>query len=100
MKAIKFKLRVIKSRFNSIKKEVLFLAIIAISSVLLLDVFLKSFPALNLFMYNIGQVYTKLCYSYFSAFIFYLLVVHFPRERRRVKSFRFLSNNIYYSQSC
>ncbi len=94
MNTLKFRIKVVKARFSSLRREVLFLGGTAFLSIIMLDFLLKKFPAINRTMYDFGQVYIKLCYSYFSAFIFYLLVVHFPRERRRLKSFRFLSNKI------
>ena len=91
MKEFKFQLKVAKSRILSVRKEVRSLAI---SSILLIELLFNHFQAYNKSFYELGVIYLKICYSYFSAFIFYLLVVHFPRERRRVKSFRFLSNNV------
>src|ERR1017187_7878839 len=94
MKSLKFKMKVIKSRLMSLRREVLFFDATALFSIFLVDIFLIRFQAFNRTMFYVGQVYIKLCYSYFSAFIFYFLVVHAPRERRRIKSFRFLSNKI------
>lgn len=67
---------------------------IAISIVFLTELWLYKFPAYNEMTYKTGQIFIKLSYSYVSAFIFYFLVVHLPREKKKVNSYRIISIKI------
>ncbi len=96
MKYLAYKIKILKLRLTKLRIEILLFGIISIVSIFLIELLLKKIPALNETSYDLGQVYLKLCYSYFSSFIFYLLVVHFPKERRKAKLHRILHNKILY----
>lgn len=85
---IKDILKITNLRFVGLRKEIKFLLIVSLISIINIEFVLNKIQALYDFQYNFGVIFLKLCYSYFSAFIFYYLVVYAPRERRRVKSFR------------
>lgn len=50
--------------------------ILAILSVLLMDIYLKNIPEIVPWGYKFGEVYYKLCLSFFASYIFYFIVVH------------------------
>jgi hypothetical protein len=79
----------------TVRKPLRYIGFTAIMSVLLVELVLSDIPAPSHFLYKLGQVYLKLCYSYVSAFIFYLLAVHWHKETRRVRTFRLLNNAVY-----
>lgn len=81
-------------RLMAVRKPLRYIGLTAILSVLIVELVLSDIPAPSHFLYKLGQVYLKLCYSYVSAFIFYLLAVHWPKETRRVRTFRLLNNTV------
>jgi hypothetical protein len=54
------------------------------------------------FVFHLGQFYLKLCYSFLSSFIFYFLIVHLPKEKRKVKLYLHLQNKMatIYNDVC
>jgi hypothetical protein len=46
------------------------------------------------FQSDFGVIYLNLCYSYFSAFIFYYLIIFAPLERRRINTLRYVNNKL------
>ncbi len=94
MKKIKYLSKLLESRFGGLQKEVRNLFIISLLSIFFIELIFNKINAKYKFQYHIGLIYLKLCYSYLSAFIFYYLVVYAPKERRRVKSFRYLNNKL------
>jgi hypothetical protein len=89
---IKHELKVLKNRFITVRKDIQYPAIVAISSIIIGDIFLKHTPAFSQLQYDVGQLFIKLCYSFTSAFIFFFIVVHMPKERRKVRVYRFVNN--------
>jgi len=84
---------VVKNRIVSLGMT-LFLAIIAFSSILIIELCLGEIPAVNALCYKIGKVYLSICYSFLSAIVFYFIVVHVPKENRKANMYRFLNNKI------
>lgn len=91
---LKFQLRVLKSRILSVRIEVTCFAWTALASILLIEVCLKHVPAPSQTFYDFGQVYLKLCYSLFSAYLFFLINMHIPKEIRKVKTYRLVNNHV------
>jgi hypothetical protein len=89
---MRFKLKIFWSRLYSVKKEIGITATSAFISILLIELCLNKIPPYNIWIYDLGQVYLRLSYSFFSAFIFYFLGVHLPKERRKAKAFIILNN--------
>jgi hypothetical protein len=89
-----FRLFVLKKRISSIRKDIFVLAIVSFASIFLIELWLINIPAPYNFFHTIGNIYLKLCYSFFSAFLFYYLVIHLPKEKRKLKVFRQISNKI------
>lgn len=83
-----------KSRIKGLRLELKIILLISILSILLIEFFLNKYPSKFQWQYDFGVIWLKLCYSYFSAFIFYYLVVYAPKERKRVKAFVLITNNI------
>lgn len=94
MKKILFSLRVLKSRFLTVRKEVSFVALVALFSILLIELLLKKRPAPIELVYDLGQLYLKLCYSIFAAYLFYVINIHIPKEIRKVKTYRLVNNHV------
>ena len=74
----KFSLEILrwKNRINALPKSILLLFLITFISIVIIEFWLINIPApVNIFS-TMGVVYLKICYSFFSAFSFYFLVVH------------------------
>lgn len=91
---LKYKLRVIKNRIFSIRKDLLLLLVTSLSAIILINFWLIQIPGKYDFQYTIGQFFLKLSFSYIAAFIFYFLVIHLPKQERKSNSYIFLLNNI------
>lgn len=90
----KYQVNFLKARFLGLGKEVRSLLILSACSMILIELLLNKINAYNQIQHDLGIIYLKLCYSYFSAFVFYYLVVYAPRERRRLKGYRYVSNKV------
>lgn len=87
--------KIINLRFIGLRIEIKVLLFLSGISILIIEFVLNKIQPLYDFQYDFGVIYLKLCYSYFSAFIFYYLIVYAPRERKRVKSLRYLNNKLF-----
>lgn len=87
-------LRIKLNSFYTLKKEVVFLAILSISVILLNEFLFKDIYSFSKFQYNLGQIIIKLSYSYTSAFLFYFIIVHLPKESKKVKTFNFMNSHL------
>jgi hypothetical protein len=76
-------------------KLLLYIAFVSIVVVLLVEFFLIDIKTEYALLYKPTPVLLKICYSLISAFIFYFFAVHFPRERRRAKVYRYISNRVF-----
>lgn len=88
-------LKITKLRYSGLRNEVKFLLILSVFSIIVIEFLLSKIQPKYDFQYDFGVIYLKLCYSYFSAFIFYYIIVYTPRERKRIKSYRYLTNKLY-----
>jgi|GEM_PF-4150123 len=82
-------LKILWSRLTTIKKVVLVPALISLFSIIIIEL-----NNICFFGSVLAQIYLKICYSYFSAFIFYVLVVHLQKEDRRIKTYLLINNNV------
>lgn len=87
-------IEILWARILSLNKWIKRFAAISIIVILLIEFGLNKIPAYSEFMYDFGVIILKLSYSFFSAFIFYFLVVHLPKEKRKANSYRILQNSI------
>jgi hypothetical protein len=87
--------KITKLRFIGLRREIRLLLILSIISILSIEFFLNETYPLYHFQYYFGVFILKLSYSYLSAFIFYYLIVYSPRERKRVRTYRYLYNKIH-----
>lgn len=83
------------SRFKSLDLFLKIFFFISFFTILSIELFLNKYPANSEFQYNFGRIIIKICYSYFSASLFYFLIVFLPKERKKLKVFRFLNNTIH-----
>ena len=84
----------IKNRLATIRTDVLVAFIIATAIILVTELWLYKYPAFNEQFYKTGQIFIKLSYSYVSAFIFFFLVVHLPKENKKINTYRIISVKI------
>lgn len=69
--------------------------VIAIVSVIVMDVFLKDIQEIVSWGSEFGYVYYKLCLSLFASYIFYFIVIHIKLERDKENVNIFISNKIF-----
>ena len=88
------KLKYLYNRIASLRKDLTILFWIALTSILLLDFWLKNkvefFPGAH----TLGDLYYKLCVSYISAFLFYFINVHLQSEKNKVKTAVYMHNKV------
>lgn len=60
------------SKFLSVRKPIRIIAIWSVFWVLAIELFLVDIPAHNKSFYQIGQIHLRLCYSFISAFVFFI----------------------------
>ena len=70
--------------------------LIAILSVIVMDVFLKNIPEIVSWGSEFGDVYYKLCLSLFASYIFYFIVIHIKLERDKENVNIFISNKVFH----
>ena len=87
---IKVKLNV----FYTLNRGVLYLAMLSFSIILIYEFLLKYVAAINNFQFNTGQIVIKLSYSYVSAFLFYFIIIHLPREKKKIGAFHFVNSRL------
>jgi hypothetical protein len=68
--------------------------IVAFGSILLIELLLKRFPAKAPWIFSMGDIYLKLCYSLCAAIVFYFINQHLPKEKRKLKSLILVSNRL------
>ncbi|EIT84150.1 hypothetical protein A374_16934 [Fictibacillus macauensis ZFHKF-1] len=88
------KLKFWKHRISTLRKELKFLFIIAIGSVLIIDLWLSNVPEWFPFGAELGALYYKICLAYITGLIFYFINVHLESERSKVKTFKYIHNKV------
>jgi hypothetical protein len=68
--------------------------IVAFGSILLIELLLKRFPTKAPWIFSMGDIYLKLCYSLCAAIVFYFINQHLPKEKRKLKSLILVSNRL------
>ena len=91
---MKLYIKTSRARFFGVRKELRILFLLSITSILSIELILKDIQVVYQYQYEIGVIYLKICYSFLASFLFYYLVVHLPKERKRVKGFRFIASKI------
>ncbi len=92
MNKIQFLFRVWKNRILTLRKDVLYPALHFLCSIFFIELFSSYNSTNSNLQNNLWQIYLKICYSFTSATIFYFIVVHIPKERRKVKLYRYIKN--------
>lgn len=91
---ITHKIKIASLRFIGLRFEIKYLFLFSLSSITLIELWFNKIAAYSQIQYDIGVIFLKLCYSFTSAFIVYFLTNYLPKERRRVKSFLYVSNKV------
>lgn len=94
MKKLKFAFLIISSRFKNVRKELFITFVICITSIFILDFWLKNINEIFSGAAKLGDIYYKLCLSYISAFVFYFVNIHINNERLKTKMFLYINNKI------
>ncbi|MCD0474731.1 hypothetical protein LPB87_10050 [Flavobacterium sp. EDS] len=81
-------------KLKSVRKEIKFIFLISLSSVLLIEIVFKNYNAPYHSFYVIGDIYLKICYSIVATSIFFLINQHIPKENRNVKTNKFIHNKL------
>jgi hypothetical protein len=84
------------SRLLRVRCEIKWLAGLAMLSILSIEFFFNKIDAPYTWVYELGVIYLRLCYSFFASFIFYLVAVFFPKERKRTKGYLMIHNRISF----
>lgn len=94
---VKKYLKSTKFRIKGLRKDIKYLLITSILIVLSIELFFNKIEAdFFTYQFELGIIFLKLSYSYISSFIFYYIVVYLPKERKRIKIYRFLNNQIIF----
>lgn len=81
-----------KYRILTIRKDLRGIFIIALISILVIDLWLINIPAFFPVLATLGEIYYKICLAYITGFIFYFLNVHLQSEKNKVKTYRYINN--------
>jgi len=81
-------------RIISLPKLIKIIFTVSSGSILIIELFLKRFPAASQFIFSMGDIYLKLCYSLCAAIIFYFINQHLPKEKRKLKSLVVISSKL------
>ena len=82
-------------RIITVRSSLLVCFIIALLSIMVIDLWLINIPEKLWFGAEVGGLYYKICLAYITAFIFYFINVHLQSERMKVKSYGFVHNKIH-----
>lgn len=74
-----------QNRWKTVPKEIKFIFITSLPLILLIELVFNQFEAVNSFFYSFGQLILKLSYTCTTTTIFYFLVQHLPKEKKRIK---------------
>lgn len=81
-------------KLKSIRKEIKFVFLISVLSILIIEIWFKKYDSPSLLIYFMGDMYLRVCYSIVAASIFFLINQHIPKENRNVKTNRYITNKL------
>jgi hypothetical protein len=86
--------------FLTINRTINFLFIFSLASIILKTSYLDDIPEFFKLGHAFGEIYSRLCLSYISSYIFYFVVVHVKKEKDRENINKFINPKIRtaYSQ--
>lgn len=86
--------------FLTINKTINFLFIFSLASIIIKILYLDDIPELFKLGHEFGEMYSRLCLSYISSYIFYFVVVHIKKEKDKKNINKFINSKIRttYSQ--
>ena len=73
------------NRWKTLPKEIKIIFAISFPSIVFIELIFGQFIAYNYFCYSLGQFILKLGYTCTTTTIFYFLVQHLPKEKKRIK---------------
>lgn len=81
-------------KLKSIRKEIKFVFLISVLSILIIEIWFKKYDSPSPLIYFMGDMYLRVCYSIVAASIFFLINQHIPKENRNVKTNRYINNKL------
>ena len=81
-------------RFITLNKTIKWGFGIAMTYVIIYEFVLKQTNAPYYFFVAFGEIFIRLSYSILSATIFYFFVQHLPKEKKKMRTFRYVHNKI------
>lgn len=81
-----------KHRIASLRTELKILFVIALTSVLIIDIYLINIPEWFTIGAELGSLYYKICLGYITGLIFYFINVHLANEKSKVKTYKYINN--------
>ncbi|WP_433777739.1 hypothetical protein [Flavobacterium anhuiense] len=82
------------NRWKTLPKEIRIIFTISFPLIVFIELIFGQFTAYNYFWYSFGQFVLKLSYTCATTTIFYFLVQHLPKEKKRIKLHLLLSFKI------
>lgn len=86
------KIKYWKHRIATVRKDLSIFFVIAVVSILIIDLWLINVPEKIRVGAELGGIYYKICLAYITAFIFYFINVHLQSERTKVKTYKYINN--------
>lgn len=79
-------------RIKTVRKDLFYGFIVAVASVLAIDLWLIKITEFFPLGAEFGSIYYKICFGYITAFIFFFINVHLQNHKMKVKTLRYVSN--------
>ncbi|TRX22326.1 hypothetical protein FNW25_15055 [Flavobacterium franklandianum] len=83
-------------RLISIQKEILIAFIIALFSILIIEVWLKDIESPTKLIFTIGNIFLTICYSILASSVFFFINQHLPKEDKIIKANRYVTNRMIH----
>ena len=80
--------------FCALRPEIKYGFLFTLSSILVMELILKNFPAQNDTFFRAGDIYLKFCYSFTASVIFFYINQHLPKQEKKVRTHQFMHNKI------
>lgn len=83
-------------RIKNVPTEIIYIYFISIFLILIIELWLKNIEAPIKLFFTIGNIILNVCYSIIAASIFFFVNQHLPKEKKIVKTSRYLTNRMMH----
>jgi hypothetical protein len=87
------------NRWKTLPKEIKIIFLTSLPIIVFIELIFGQFIAYNHFCYSLGQFILKLSYTCTTTTIFYFLVQHLPKEKKRIKLHLLLTFKIHHIEN-